>query len=168
MGCNGKRGEKKQMAQAETEKVKSKLWQSNKVTVNSSGGDRCHWQHVSAPQQSSFRKHSRGHSEVPHISERLFKFRRKKTTRVWHEWFFFVLFSSSAGEDDTVKPRKHMWALFYRSLEQHSKHLSLSEKTMQVCRSRCILIRNIALLGCEIIRLTWLFFFKEKEIPQKL
>lgn len=48
---------------------------------------------------------------------------------------------------------------FSQKLEQHSKHLSLSKRTTQVCHSRCILIRNTALLGREIIRLAWLYLF---------
>lgn len=128
MWCNGtrwgkkkknkkkkRRGRKKNM-QAETGKVKSEPWQSNNATANSLGRDSCHWQHVNAPQQSSFRKHSGGHSEVLHISEILFKFRRKKS-RVWHEWFFFDMFSRSEDKDNTVRTGKHMWAhLFTKAL----------------------------------------------------
>lgn len=70
--CNGKIVERKnkyqnQKMQAETEKVKSGSL-TNLLWILC-GGDSCHWAYINTPQQSSFRKHSRGHSEMLHISE---------------------------------------------------------------------------------------------------
>lgn len=64
------------------------------------------------------------------------------------------MFSRSEDKDNTEDWKAHVNSSFYRSLEQHSKLLSLRKKTWQICHLRCILIRNIALLGRKIIRLT--------------